>query len=162
MAMCHVWSEKPVSARTSSGRQRVNILEAMHAATHELYSISATGYIKATTVVELISFLREELPGRRICLVLDNARYQRCKLVDKAARKYRGHLVFLPPYSPNLNLIERFWKYLKKKVLAGFHYPTKEAFIDAIDNFIDEANEGVHESELNESMNLKFQLLDVA
>lgn len=158
----HVWSEKPVCVRTSSGRQRVNILGAMHAATHELYSISTTDYIKATTVVELISFLREELPGRSIYLVLDNARYQRCELVAKAARKYRVHLVFLPPYSPNLNLIERFWKYLKKQVLAGFHYPTKQGFVEAIDNFIDEVNEGLHEEEINELMNLKFQLLEVA
>lgn len=158
----HVWSHKPVSVRTSSGRQRMNILGAMHAATHELYSISTTDYIKAATVVELISFLRQELPGRKIYLVLDNARYQRCKLVAKAARKYRIHLVFLPPYSPNLNLIERFWKFLKKKVLAGFHYPTKEAFIEAIDNFIDEVNEGLHENEINDLMNLKFQLLEAA
>jgi len=157
----HVWSEKPICVRTSSGRQRMNILGAMHAATHELYSISTTDYIKATTVAELISFLREELPGRQIHLVLDNARYQRCKLVDQAAKKHRVHLVFLPPYSPNLNLIERFWKYLKKKVLAGFHYPTKEDFIDAIDSFIDEVNEGLHENELNELMSLKFQVLDV-
>lgn len=158
----HVWSAKPICVRTSSGRQRMNILGAMHATTHELYSISTTDYIKATTVVELISFLREKLPGRRIHLVLDNARYQRCKLVAKAARKYRVHLVFLPPYSPNLNLIERFWKFLKKKVLAGLHYPTKEGFIDAIDNFIDDVNNGLHEDELHELMNLKFQLLDVA
>ncbi|MCB9038822.1 MAG: transposase [Lewinellaceae bacterium] len=71
-------------------------------------------------------------------------------------------MVFLPPYSPNLNLIERFWKYLKKQVLAGFHYPTKQGFVEAIDNFIDEVNEGLHEEEINELMNLKFQLLEVA
>ena len=157
-----VWSHEPICVRTSSGRQRMNILGAMHAATCELYSISTTDYIRATTVVELISFLRQELPGRRIHLVLDNARYQRCELVTKAARKHRVHLVFLPPYSPNLNLIERFWKFLKKKVLAGIHYPAKEDFINAIDNFIDEVNEGLYEDELNELINLKFQLLKAA
>lgn len=158
----HVWSEKPIAVRTSSGRQRMNILGAIHAASHELYSISTTDYIKATTVVELISFLREELPGKRIHLVLDNARYQRCQLVAKAAREHRVHLVFLPPYSPNLNLIERFWKYLKKNVLAGVHYPTKEAFLEAIGNFIEQVNEGLHEDEIKELMNLKFQALDAA
>jgi transposase len=158
----YVWSQQPTSVRTSSGRQRMNILGAMHATTHELYSISTTDYIKATTVCELITFLRQNLPGKRIHLVLDNARYQRCELVAKAARKYRVHLVFLPPYSPNLNLIERFWKYLKKNVLAGFHYPTKEAFIEAIHSFIDEVNEGVHNNELSQLINLKFQRLDGA
>lgn len=157
----HVWSDKPISVRTSSGRQRVNILGALHATRHELYSISTTDYIQATTVVELISFLRQECPGRPIHLVLDNARYQRCELVAKAAKKYRVHLVFLPPYSPNLNLIERFWKFLKKKVLAGCHYPSKQSFVEAIENFIDQINEGLHQNEINELMNLKFQILDV-
>ena len=74
----------------------MNILGAMHAISHELYTISTTDYIKAATVVELLCFLREERPGRQIFLVLDNARYQRCEWVARAARKYRIHLVFLP------------------------------------------------------------------
>lgn len=158
----HVWSESPIAIRTSSGRQRMNILGAMHAITHELYSISSTDYVKATTVVELLEFLREELPDRQIYLVLDNARYQRCELVAKMAKKYRINLVFLPAYSPNLNLIERFWKYLKKKVLAGFHYPTKENFIEAIHNFITEVNDGLHDDEIKDLMTLKFQLLEAS
>ena len=103
-----VWSKTPMSIRTSSGRQRVNILGALHATNHGLYTVTNTDYVTATTVVDLIDFLRDENPGRRIHLVLDNARHQRCKLVAKGAKKRSVHLVFLPPYSPNLNLIERF------------------------------------------------------
>lgn len=158
----HVWSEVPIFVRTSSGRQRMNILGAMHATTHKLYSISTTDYIKATTVVELIEFLRQELPGKSIHLVLDNAAYQKCELVVKAARKHRVHLVYLPPYSPNLNLIERFWKYLKKKVLAGVHYATKPDFIKAIHDFIDEVNEELHDEEIKQLMTLNFQKLAAA
>jgi len=113
----NLWSETPVSVRTSSGRQRVNILGALHATSHEMYSVTNTDYVTATTVVELIEFLREENSGRKIHLVLDNARYQRCALVAKAAKRHNAHLVFLPPYSPNLNLIERFWKFLKSTAL---------------------------------------------
>ncbi len=50
-------------------------------------------------------------------LVLDNARYQRCALVIGAAKKLGIELLFLPTYSPNLNLIERLWKFVKKEVL---------------------------------------------
>ncbi|MCR5814511.1 MAG: transposase, partial [Desulfovibrio sp.] len=46
-------------------------------------------------------------------VVLDNTRYQRCAIVQKVAEKLKIKLVFLPPYSPNLNLIERFWKFVK-------------------------------------------------
>jgi hypothetical protein len=102
------WSENPVSVRTSNDRQRDSILGALHATSHEMYSVSNTHYVTATIVVELIEFLRDENTGRWIHLVLDNARYQRCALFAKAAKRHNVHLVFLPPYSPNLNLTERF------------------------------------------------------
>ena len=54
--------------------------------------------------------------ARPITVVLDNARYQRCALVQSLARSLRIELLFLPSYSPNLNLIERVWRYLKQKL----------------------------------------------
>ena len=158
----HVWSEQPQFVRTSSGRYRMNILGAMQAVTNDLYSITTPDYIKATTVVELIAFLREQRPGKRIHLVLDNARYQRCELVQKAARKYRIHLLYLPPYSPNLNLIERFWKMLKEKVLAGVFYPDKESFSNAIFQFIEQVNLGQLDEQIQPIMKLNFQTLKAA
>ncbi|MCB9349930.1 MAG: transposase [Lewinellaceae bacterium] len=159
-----VWSEKPISVRTSSHNQRVVHPGSYARNAHELYSISTTDYIKATTVVELIGFLREELPGRSIYLVLDNARYQRCKLAFGSLWEIPGSPYIPAPYSPNLNLIEYSVLEISQKsqVLAGFHYPTKESFVEAIDNFIDEVNEGLHENEIDELMNLKFQLLEAA
>lgn len=152
-----VWSENPLYLRTSSGRYRMNILGAMQAISKELFSITTPDYIKATSVVEMIKFLREELPSKRIHIILDNARYQRCKLVAKAAKQYRVHLVFLPPYSPNLNLIERFWKLLKKQVLVGVHYPNKKAFIQAVHQFIDQVNDGHFDDHIQSIMKLNFQ-----
>lgn len=154
-----VWSKSPVSVRTSSGRQRMNILGALHATNQGLYSVTTTDYITATTVVDLIEFIRLNNPRRRIHLVMDNARYQRCALVAEAARKFRVHLVFLPAYSPNLNLIERFWKYLKSTVLAGVYFETKFEFLAAIEKFLDEVNSGVHKVELASLLALNFQKL---
>ena len=158
----HKWSEKPIYVRSSSGRQRMNILGAMHAISKELFSITTEDYIKATTVVEMIRYMRKELPGKRIHIVLDNAKYQRCELVEKAAKKYRVNMCYLPPYSPNLNLIERFWKLLKKEVLAGVHHPTKDAFVKAVHNFIDQVNLGVFDHKIQPLMNLKFQTIKAA
>jgi|AntRauTorckE5430_2_1112549.scaffolds.fasta_scaffold00436_10 transposase len=157
-----VWSETPVSVRTSSGRQRVNILGALHATSHEMYSVTNTDYVTATTVVELIEFIRDENPGRRIHLVLDNARYQRCALVAKAAKRYNVHLVFLPPYSPNLNLIERFWKFLKSTALAGIYFETKAAFIEAVAAFLDQVNSSDYDEQLSTLLALNFQKLNVS
>lgn len=56
---------------------------------------------------------------RPITLVLDNARYQRCDLVQTLARSLRIELLYLPSYSPNLNLIERLWRFVKKECLAA-------------------------------------------
>jgi transposase len=155
----HVWSESPKLIRTGSGRKRVNILGALHATRRELYSITTTDYISAPSVVDLIAFLREQHHGRSIYLVLDNASYQRCKLVAKAAKRYRINLVFLPPYSPNLNLIERFWKYMKATALAGIYHETKVIFQGAIDTFINEVNLGLHDEQLSTLLALDFQTL---
>jgi len=48
-----------------------------------------------------------------ITFILDNARYQRCTTVNTLAAQLNLELIFLPPYSPNLNLIERLWKFVK-------------------------------------------------
>lgn len=156
-----VWSKEPVVVRTSSGRQRVNILGALNALHPSLYSITEDKYINSLTVCELITFLREEHPGRQLYMIMDNASYQRCDLVAKHAKKLRVNLVFLPPYSPNLNLIERLWKFMKKEALAGEYFATKQEFIDAVNRFIDQLNEGLFDDDLRALLNTNFQTLEV-
>jgi len=80
-------------------------------------------YINAESVCELlrkIALMNIEVP---VTLVLDNARYQKCNLVAALALQLNIHLLFLPTYSPNLNLIERLWKFVKKEVLYSKCYP---------------------------------------
>ncbi|MBP3957486.1 transposase [Gemmata sp. G18] len=67
-----------------------------------------------------------------VTLVMDNARYQRCALVQGAAKELGIELLFLPSYSPNLNLIERLWKFVKMEVLNSRHHQDQK-FQDAID-----------------------------
>ena len=79
-------------------------------------------YINAESVCELlrkIALLNLRVP---ITLVLDNARYQKCKMVYALAARLNIELLFLPAYSPNLNLIERLWKFVKKQVLYSKYY----------------------------------------
>ena len=79
-----------------------------------------TSYITSIQVCEmLVKLARRSRPGVPTTIVLDNARYQRCKLVIAKAEEVGIELLFLPPYPPNLNLIERLWKFVKKEVLYG-------------------------------------------
>lgn len=57
----------------------------------------------------------------KIHIVLDNARYQKCEIFTSLAKELSIELVFLPPYSPNLNLIERLWKFTKAKLRVKYY-----------------------------------------
>jgi transposase len=102
-----VWSFARLFIQAPAGRKRFNVLGALNAITHELVLVTNDTYINAQSVCELlrkISLLGADVP---ITLVLDNARYQKCKIVIALADALKIELLFLPPYSPNLNLIER-------------------------------------------------------
>jgi transposase len=100
--------------RAPAGRQRFNILGALNAITHELISVTNDTYITATEVCELLHKLAALDLGVPIALFLDNVRYQKCALVMTTAASLQIELCFLPAYSPNLNLIERLWRFVKK------------------------------------------------
>ena len=89
----------------------------MNAVTKEVVTITDHGYINALSVCELLQKLHDLFRHLPIVVMMDNARYQRCALVEETARKLGIQIIFLPPYSPNLNLIERLWKFVKKKAL---------------------------------------------
>jgi transposase len=71
-------------------------------------------YITATQVCELPSKIADLGITISIILVLDNTRYQKCKIVEELALSLSIELLYLPSYSPNLNLIERRVKLFKK------------------------------------------------
>jgi len=110
-----LWSFTRIFIKSPAGRQRFNVLGALNAITHELIRVTNQTYINAISVCELlkkIAALNLDVP---ITLVLDNARYQKCRLVQELALSLKIELLYIPPYSPNLNLIERLWKFVKNK-----------------------------------------------
>lgn len=105
--------------------------------THELIRVTNDGYINSTTVCELLRQIAAlELPTP-VTLVMDNARYQRCRLVQDLAKELNIELLFLPSYSPNLNLIERLWKFVKKAALNSRRHASFADFKTAIDDCLD-------------------------
>ena len=145
--------------RSPSGRKRLNVLGAVDFATKQLTTVVNTTYITATTVCELLRLLVAQHLGVPLTLVLDNARYQKCELVRTLARQLNIELLYLPAYSPNLNLIERLWKYTKRRCLNGKYYATFEEFQSAILDCLNRINTDFRQ-DLTTLLTRNFQLFD--
>jgi transposase len=126
------WCFARVFIPAPAGRKRFNVLGALHAITHELVTVTNDTYINVASVCELLRRLAALELGVPITLVLDNARYQKCYLVQTLAATLQIELLYLPPYSPNLNLIERLWKFVKRKCLYSTYYANFKDFKSAI------------------------------
>ncbi len=159
--LCCVWCMARLFIRGGSGRKRYSVLGAWNAVTHELVSITTDATVSAETMCALLrKIVALGLQGP-ITLVLDNARYQHCALVMELAKSLNIHLEFLPSYSPNLNLIERLWKFIKKQVLYGKHYGTFLEFCAAIDGCLAKIPTA-HREKLDSLMTHNFQTFNPA
>lgn len=156
-----LWSLTRIFIQAPAGRQRFNVLGAINAITQELVTITNDTYITAESVCALLDKLHHLNLGIPITLFLDNARYQHCALVIQKAASLHIELCFLPSYSPNLNLIERLWKFVKKKSLYSKYYPDFAAFKAAINECLDQTST-THKAELKSLLSLRFQLFQKA
>lgn len=154
--ICALWCKVRLFIKASAGRNRINVLGVVNAITKEVYTLHNTTYINAQTIIDFLKQLKEHYGELPLKIVLDNARYQHCKLVEEAAKKLNVTLLFLPSYSPNLNIIERLWKFTKKKILYAKYYETPSKFHNAINGFFQTVNQN-HSADLKKLMTLKFQ-----
>jgi transposase len=151
-----LWSFTRLFIRAPAGRQRFNVLAALNAITHELVMVTNDTYITATTVCALLRQLAALHLGVPITLVLDNARYQKCQIVAELAAALQIELLYLPPYSPNLNLIERLWKFVKKTCLYSKYYAHFTDFKQAISDCLTQTHT-TYKQELDSLLTLNFQ-----
>ena len=133
-----LWCASRLFVKAASGRQRYNVPGALNAVSHELVRVTNSTYITAQTVCELLRRIAALGLGMPITLVMDNARYQRCQLVKDLAEALNIKLLFLPSYSPNLNLIERLWKFVKKVALNSRYQGSFVQFQRSIDGCLDQ------------------------
>jgi len=153
-----VYSKVRRFVRTFSGRQRYNVLGAINFVTRKVHTVTNTTYITATEICQMLTSLASEYAGKKIHVVLDNARYQKCEVVTTLAHDLKINLVYLPPYSPNLNLIERLWKFTKGKLRVKY-YSDFATFKDTIDSIIDNT-EKVFKEQISSLIAEKVQLFD--
>jgi transposase len=157
----YLWCLTRVFIPSSSGRKRYNVLSAMDAISHRLLTVCNETYINACSVCELLHLIRSAscscIP---ITLVMDNAKFQRCNLVMKLADELNIELLFLPSYSPDLNLIERLWNRVKKDCLNCMYYEDFNTFKEAINQSIMKVAKEDRKKEFDRLFALKFQLFD--
>ena len=139
------------------GRQRLNINGVIDC--NDLSAIVRyDDAINAQSTIKLFQQIELQNPGAaRILIICDNARYYHAQLVKDYLANSKIELVFLPPYAPNLNLIERFWKFSKKTVLYGRYDETFSQFKTACDNFFAGLNQ--HHASLRSLLADRFQIV---
>src|SRR6202035_2072370 len=135
--LCCLWSFARIFVRAASGRQRFNVLGAWDAVARRLIAVTNTTVVNTETMCELLRKVAAVGLIGPITLVLDNARYQHNAAVKALASQLGITLLFLPSYSPNLNLIERLWKFIKRRALYGRYHPTFAGFRAAIEETLD-------------------------
>ena len=159
----YLWCFVRLFMPTPSGRNRYNVLGALNSINHDLITICNETYINACSLCELLKTVRKINAGKiPVTLILDNARYQRCQIVMELAENLNIELLFLPSYSPNLNLIERLWKWVKKDCLYCKYYENFSDFKTAIKVTLNKAMSENGKHELKSLLTLNFQLYNNA
>lgn len=158
------WIKKGMdkTIQTTGSRTRLNILGAL-----DLNDIAGTistqfDTINQESVITFLKLIRDKNPeNHRIYIVLDGAGYHRALLVREEAKRLNIELVFLPPYSPNLNPIERLWKVMNEEARNNRYFPDATSFRKSIGNFFEVVLPKIGES-LTSRINDTFQRLNLA
>ena len=144
---------------SNSGRKRVNIIGAINAITHKPTTIITEDNCDKEMIKMFLTQIKKDYPdAKTIYIFLDNARYSRNYDVYEHAEKLNIELMFLPPYSPNLNLIERLWKFFKKQVRKNRYYDTFEKFKKAVFEFFENFEQ--YKPELEKLLTLNFEIIN--
>jgi len=153
----YLWCFVRVFIQASSGRQRFNVLAALDACSHQIITVTNDAYINSDSVCSLLTKIHTACTdGLPITIVLDNARYQHCRRVIDQASQLEIQLLFLPPYSPNLNLIERLWRFVRQTTLTTEYFDSFATFKAAIQGCLAQS-QTTYKNELDSLLVLKFQ-----
>jgi len=156
------WQEKGkdktqiLSANT--GRRRLTVVGAVNLVDRDIVPFVTESNADRFLMEVFLTEVKKKYPNaRKITIVLDNASYQRSFEVKSFAKKLGIYLLYLPPYTPNLSLIERVWKFFKKKVLRNHYYATFQEFLSAVCEFFEKWDE--YRDEMRSLLTLEFEIM---
>jgi len=143
--------------KTNSGRERLNLNGAFNF-NDKTAIVLEEKTINAQTLINLLETIKKKQKTGKVYVILDNAKHHHAKLV----RRWRLHhprfkFIFLPAYSPNLNLIERLWRFFHQQVTWNHYFETFEEFKSTTLEFFKNLN--LYQKELSTLMTDNFQLL---
>lgn len=156
----YIWCFVRFFIPSPAGRKRFNVLAALDAVTKQVITVTNGTYINSESVCHLLIKIAEEVGDGAITVALDNARYQKCAIVKSHAEILGIELLYLPSYSPNLNLIERLWKFVKKECLYSKYYDTFDSFKLSVSDFIDTVHT-THKEALDSLLTWNFQSFSI-
>lgn len=146
------------TALANTGRRRLNIIGAINALTLQPATMLTEENCCTEVIEAFLGEIKLQYPtAKTICIVLDNARYQRACVVQQKAKELNIDLIYLPPYCPNLNLIERLWRFFKKKVMKNKYYESFEEFENTVEQFFINFND--HLQTLKTLLTFKFGII---
>lgn len=134
-AWIYTKEEKQKNIKTNTARKRVNLNGAVNIEDMDVIVLGEET-INSESMIRIVEAIERKQPTGEIYLILDNARYNHGKLFTTYVKKQkRIHLLYLPAYSPNLNIIERLWKFFKEEILYGKYYETYQEFTTVVMDF---------------------------
>jgi transposase len=142
--------------KTTAQKKKLNIQGAVDIDTHEVIT-GFEPWLTESSTIAFLETLRKKRPHDRLYLVLDRAPYYRGQEVKKYAKTFGIDLLYLPPYSPNLNPIERLWLYFQKQIIHNRYYQSLKAFEYSCRNFF--KNTRHHKRDLASLITDNFQAL---
>jgi len=149
----------PPIEETNSGRKRLNIIGAYDPATYSFTHLTGEENCNADRVIQFPDMInRKYFRFSTIYLISDNAPYFHAGKVSGWLEEHKKiKLVFLPSYAPNLNLIERFWRFAKKKLVRSKYYKEYKTFRATVFRFLNHVDDYV--DEFKTLMVEKFQIV---
>lgn len=148
--------------------KKINVNGAYNPLNQKVICIEEEGSINQYSNIALIDkILRERIDLKSLFLFMDNAKYNKSKAFNehiekiKRSKKIKIEIIYLPTYSPNLNLIERLWNYSKKRLLVNKYYEKFSIFRQVITDFFEKNNnENYHKNNLRQAIGRKFQIIE--
>ena len=144
---------------TTASRTRLNIVGAIQLGHIADTITSQYQTINAESIVDFMGKIRAQYGSKTVHIILDRSGYHRASLIAEKTEKLNIKLHFLPPYSPNLNPIERLWKVMNEKVRNNRFFKSAKDFKEAISGFFENTLPGIG-NELNDRINDNFQTLE--